>query len=138
MAITKEDWQKIEKCLTAPYGRAVLQCDQYQLTLVVVLVAPLRSGITFYVDGYFRGKWTIEDCEERRRFFRPITKHIWDSKFRAEMTRLYGGKRAPKKEVERINQKLTTFSSYWNNFTALRRHLQKTNINIDLVSVGYE
>jgi hypothetical protein len=138
MAITKEQWQQVEKYLTGPYGRVVLQCDEYLLTLTVALVAPLRSGIAFYVDGNFKGKWIIEDCEERRRFCRPITRHLWDANFRSEMTKVYGGKRAPKKDVERINQKLTTFSSYWTNFTALRRHLQKGNVNIELVSVGYE
>lgn len=136
-AITKEQWQEIEANLAGQYGFVTLLCDGYTLTLQVQRIAALKYGIFFYVDGHFLGKWFGEDCEERRRFFQPIERFLHDAKFRNELLKIYGGKRAPKAQAARINQKRTSYRHYWTSVKALRRHLQKHNADIQLVNVGY-
>ncbi|WP_136414791.1 hypothetical protein [Herbaspirillum sp. ST 5-3] len=138
MQITKEQWTKVEAELSRIYGYVKMKCDGYELTLEVSPVAALQCGIVVYVNGQFKGKWLIEDCEERRRFLRPVERFLWGTKQRAGFLKIYGGKRAPKKEVERINEKITAYYSHWTSVTALRRHLKKNNHDIQLLSVGEE
>lgn len=136
MPITKEQWVQIECELSHAYGSVKLKCDGYEVSLQVSRVDTLKYGIMVYVNGYFHGKWIVEDCEERRRFLRPIECFLWNAKMRADLLKIYGGKRAPKKEVERINQKIASYISYWTSVKSLRRHLEKNNRELEVVAVG--
>lgn len=136
MSITKEQWRKIEQELSHSFGSVKVKCDGFELSLTVQPVAALQYGIAVYVNGYFKGKWFVEDCEERRRFLRPVERFLWSAKQRCEMLKIYGGKRAKKKDVERINAKLTSYYSYWTSVTSLHRHLEKNNRELEVVEIG--
>ena len=136
MGITKDQWGEIETHLSYAFGCAKLTCDGYEVTLQVVSVNTLQYGIMVYVNGLFNGKWLIEDCEERRRFLRPTQRFLWSAKERVAMLKIYGGKRAQKKDVERINRKITWYSSHWTSVKSLRRHLEKNNRELEVVSIG--
>lgn len=123
--------------LSFPHGFVGLQCDGYQLTLAVVCVGTLKYKIGFYVNGVFKGKWLLEDCEERRRFFCRREVFLHRPKLRAELIKIYGGKRAAKSKVAEVNQKFTSYRSHWDSVASLRRHLEKNNKDIHLVKVGY-
>ena len=105
MAITKEQWSDIERELSYANGTVTLVCDAYRVNVLVVPVDTLQYGIMVYVNGKFEGRWLIEDCEERRRFMRPLERFLWSARERAAMLKRWGGKRASKDQVERINRK---------------------------------
>lgn len=136
MAITKDQWQKIEQELSHAFGNVKLKCDSYDVTLQITPVGNLQYGILVYVNGHWKGKWIVEDCEERRRFFRPVEHFLHSAKERLELLKIYGGKRASKEDVERINRKLTSYASHWTSVKSLRRHLEKNNQELVLVSIG--
>lgn len=138
MAITKEQWQKIEQELSFAYGSAKLKCDGYDVGLYVTLIDTLQYGILVYVNGQFQGKWLMEDCEERRRFLRPVERFLYNAKEREQFLKIWGGKRAPKSKVEQYNRKFTTYCNYWMSVKSLRRHIEKNNKEVELVAVGGE
>jgi hypothetical protein len=136
MAISKEQWGKVEAELSHSFGHVVMKCDEYELGLTVVPLGTLQYGIAVYVNGYFKGKWLMEDCEERRRFLRPVERFLLNAKERMEWLKIYGGKRAKKADVERVNRKIVFYQSYWTSAKSLRRHLEKNNSTLELVSLG--
>lgn len=136
MAISKDQWQKIEQELSHAFGSVKLKCDGYVVALHVSQIDALQYGIAVFVNGYSRGKWLIEDCEERRRFLRPIERFLYNAKERAEFLKIWGGKRAPKAKVEHFNRKFTTYSTYWTSVKSLRRHIEKNNQDLEVVSIG--
>lgn len=136
MAITKEQWKALEVELSHAYGHAKLTCDGYDVTLEVRMVDTLQYGIVVFVDGFSRGKWLVEDCEERRRFLRPVTSFVWSAGQRAKLLKIWGGKRAPKDKVEHVNRKVTWYSTYWTSVKPLRRHIEKNNQELRVVSIG--
>ncbi len=116
--------------LSGLYGTEELLCDGYKLT-IVRSQNKNRLGLNIYVDGVWRGKWMVEDCEERRRFHREIVKPLYS---KAEIEKMAKGlsKRAQAalKKQPGLDKTFTTFSPCWTSFDALRRHLIKNNKEI--------
>jgi hypothetical protein len=128
MAMSKEDWQAVKARLDSFYSPVVLDCDGYRLSLKLVRVSTFENAIAVYVDGWFRGEWLLNDCEQRRRFMRPMT------------TRLYRRndfKGFNKRELKRLRidteKAITVYSSHWKNIGALIRHLKSNNVEISLI-----
>ena len=128
-------WAEIEKQLASPFGRVKLRIDGYAVDLQVGAIAPRKQGICVFVDGYFRGEWMLIDrgTEEGKRFFPTVKKRVWSDKHlklwkRIDDKAAYEKKRAQVTEFRR---------SYWTSVTLMRRHFQKHNTDIQLVSIGY-
>lgn len=136
MAISKDQWTEIEQNLSHAFSCVKLKCDGYEVSLQVVPVDTLQYGIQVYVNGFFNGKWLAEDCEERRRFLRPMERFLWSARERAAMIKIWGGKRASKEKVDHVNRKITFYSSYWTSVKPLRRHIEKNNQELVVVSIG--
>jgi hypothetical protein len=130
------DWKEVEKRLGLQFHPVELMCDGYRLYLELQRVSNLRLAITFHINGWFRGKWMIEDCEERRRFF-PVS-------FRS----IYGQKRKnwykswPKWMLRDLkidlNEKHAVYGVSWSSFTSLKRHLIKNNNSIEMFREGLQ
>jgi hypothetical protein len=84
------------------------------------------------VNGEVRGAWLFEDCEERRRFMRPVKRFLYSKEQRVSY----------KKVSKRLRQKYglpdpdityTSYDFYWTSFRALKRNLIKNNTTIELV-----
>ena len=90
----------------------------------------MKLVIAFYVNGSCKGKWMQEDCEERRRFFRPVKKSAWNAKSRLAMQKM------SKRMLKRMNvdpaETFTVHYPWWTSFKALRSHLVKHNTSIEL------
>lgn len=129
--MTKEEWAQVEEQLKHQLNPVTLLCDGYRLQLQLSRIAAMSLGITFYVDGWMRGEWFFDDCEERQRFFRPMTHLIYGVKSR----RAYRGISAKSLKEYGIDleKTSTSFSFYWTSFRALRAHLNKHNKSILLV-----
>lgn len=131
--MTSQDWKEVEECLKSFYSSVQLNCDGYEITLRLERIDQFKNVIVVYVNGEWKGKWSIEDCEERRRFFRPVKKSTFSQKQKAAL----------KKMSKRLRQKYgypdpdasyTYYAPYWTSFRALKSHLIKKNSTIKLIS----
>lgn len=135
--ITKEQWTAIETTLTGAFGRVELLIDGFNVVLRIERLKELKFGIMTYVNGEFRGTWMKEDSEIGMRFYRPVSKFMHDAKYRAQVIKIYGGKRCPKAKIEEINKKLVLRDPIWSNAKTLHRHFVKHNKELSLVKIGY-
>ena len=129
--MTKDQWTYVKECLDT-YGMPVsLMCDGYQATFILSKTTNRRLSILTYVNGWLKGEWMLEDCEERRRFFRKKTAHLYKSKFRATLKRL------SKKRLKELNidpdAKIESYTPMWGAFSTLKRHLIANNKDISLI-----
>lgn len=135
--ITKEQWVAIEFELSHPHGLVKLDCDGYQVSLQVEMAKKLKYEIAVYVDGFIRGTWLQDDSEEGRRFLPTTERFVHSAGHRAEMIKIYGGRRCKKVDLERINKKFSMRRFSWTSFTLLRRHYLKNNKSVSLVGIGF-
>jgi hypothetical protein len=141
MAMTKEEWQQVQKELSLPWARVVLQCGEDQITLQVQRESTLRYCIMLYVDGWFRGNMTQYDSDVRRRFMCPNKHFYYGSKAKREAERkkqkellsIFGKKKAKQFMGPEPDKIFFTYSPYWFSFQRLKSHLVKNNPEITLV-----
>lgn len=126
---TAEQWKAIGEKLSGAYGTVDLEIDGFKVTLQVKQIAVLQYGIWVFVNGWYHGKWQLQDCEERRRFMRPVSKQRHTRKFVAAMKKIYGRKN-PDPEW---TKKSTYYLPWWLSFAPLRRHLVANNHSIAIV-----
>lgn len=135
--ITKEQWSQVEASLSSPYGSANLLVDDFKVTLSIVCAGGLKFEIIVYVNGWSKGEWLTKDCEERRRFLRPVQHSLWSTKDIAAITKGLS-KAAVKKYSPNLDKKFTSYSLCWPSFAPLKRHLIKNNTTIALAPVDAE
>ncbi|WP_298437984.1 hypothetical protein [Geobacter sp.] len=128
--LTKAEWAQVEERLNRAYCPVALMCDGYHLTIRIERIK-MQLVIGFHVNGVFRGAWMSEDCEERRRFFRPVKKSAWNAASRARMKKM--SKRALKQMKVDPSESFTVHYPWWTSFKALKSHLQKHNESIELL-----
>ena len=126
MSITKEQWQKVQEALSCPYGSAELICDGYKVNLQVVPAGNLKFEILPYINGVFKGVWLTKDCEEQRRFMRPVNLRLYTVKQIAAITKGLT-KSAIKKYMPNLDKTIKVYNCCWPTFTALKRHLIANN-----------
>jgi len=131
--MTKEEWAQVEERLKHQFSPVTLICDDYRLTLHLTRIKAMSLGITFYVNGWMRGEWFGEDCEERRRFFRPEVKCVWSVKQRQILKKI--SKKFLKERGLDLRKTFISYNFYWTSFRALKAHLIKHNNSIQLVPV---
>ena len=136
MAMTNEDWKYVETKLAHIMGKAVLNCDGHKLTLELMQVGTFQNKIVFYVDGWMRGEWLLKDCEERRRFFRPVKSNVWSKRQKLKLNKI--GKSMLKRFNIDLAATSTHYESFWANFKALKKHLIQNNEDITLIRGEYE
>ncbi len=126
--MTNEDWKRIEEQLSYPLGRAKMIIDGYNVTLACEPEKPLHYVIMVYIDGEFRAKWVMEDCDIRRKFCSRHTKCFLDQKTRNRL------KREKKAFREKVKKQFTTeyYLPYWNSFKMMKSHFIKNNSSIEL------
>lgn len=128
--LSKEEWTTIENSLLWPLAQRKLLCDGYEVTLQVRNLKKLQLAIFVFVNGYMKEKWMLEDCEERRRFLRPMKRPIFRSKDSQKLEqRLAKLQDRPSRHKETI----TGYYGWWTDFTAMRRHFCRHNQDIRLI-----
>ncbi len=140
MQITKEQWAEIEANLSCAWGSVELKIDGYTVNLVVEREKSLKYVVMTYVNGEWKGAWMSAEAEsdEAKRFFRKVSRYAFKPKVRAELIKLYGGKRCPKVELARINRQVSYFSPVWSSVKDMRRNLVKNNHSLELVRIGHK
>lgn len=127
--MTKEDWKTVEEKWTRPYTSINFKVDGYDVSLQPVIYK-LKLVHTVYVNGWMKGIWLNTECEEGRRFYRPVTKFIFSAKQRKTFLKICGKKRYSESNYDK---KITSVYPDWVSFTAFKKHLIANNKEIILI-----
>ncbi len=127
--MSPQDWEALEARLSGAYGFADLLVDGYEITLQVQRAKALRYEIVVFVNGKYTGAMLLNDCEERRRFFRPVRTCYMSRELYEIYRKGFGKKRA---DAERARAKGCYYMPSWLSARALIRHLKKNNTSITL------
>lgn len=147
--MTSEDWKKLESRLCAPYGKALIWCDEYSICLSTEPRdrSPLNLCIAVYVKvdrGPYtaKGVWLMKDSDEQktdldrdisRRFLRPVKLMLYKNKQRDRLLSSDKNKEFWLKKFNiDLDASITMYDFRWGSFNALRRHLLKNNKDITL------
>ena len=133
--LTPEQWKRVEAALGFAYGDAQLEVDGFRVGLRVSYAGALQLAIVAYVNGEFRGKWALEDCEERRRFMREQTLRYYSPAQVRRIIAKMGKRHAQKYADECLSGTHTAYYWDWPSFRSLKRHLIKHNASIRLVAI---
>ena len=132
---TQEQWKRIQNALVFASSDVVLDIDGYRVALQVVYIKALRMNIAVYVDGFFKGEWIMNDCEERRRFLRPVQLRMYSQARKFGIIKRLG-KRMAEKCFPEMDRKHVFFTQLWPSFLPLTRHLLKNNASIRLAKIN--
>jgi hypothetical protein len=138
MAITPEQWKLLQQRLECGlFGEALLQCDEYTIRLHRMRLKGLKQTIGVFVkqenEYVFKGMWVFEDCDQRRRFFRPVTKFVFPKKFRDQCAKHNRQAKRYKMNDQTVfdhDKKVTFYVCDWPRFAALKKHLIANNKEI--------
>lgn len=127
----KADWNKVREELSVLFGKVELECDGYKVVLFKECYSENKLCISVYIDGQIKGKWLTDDCEERRRFARCSIRKL-------RLPKGFNRKNWTKKELKALDEHRTyhSYSFCWFNFDEMRRHFEKNNKEIKLVSTA--
>lgn len=134
--LTREQIIAIEYELASPYGMVQLKCDGYLVDLRVEREKPLKYVLAVYVDGVRNMGWVRGDCEEAKRFCRPIVRPFYSAQQKAKLVRTFGKRRAVE-VFPKLNDSHTSYLPFWPSAKAMLRHFGKTCVDVEVVSLGY-
>tara|TARA_R110002095_G_scaffold66101_5_gene56012 strand:+ start:164 stop:607 length:444 start_codon:yes stop_codon:yes gene_type:complete len=130
MPISKGQWKGIENTLKCQFHTVRLNCDGYEVSATLRQISDTQLGIAIYVNGELKGKWFGEDCEERRRFFRPVVRSRYRGKRKESLKKL--GKRTLKQMGIDPDSKITYYNFYWCSAKSFIKHLIANNKSIEI------
>lgn len=131
--MTKEEWEKVKTALSKFYSVVRLKVDGYEIGVKLVRISAYKNAIAIYVNGNFKGKWLIEDCEEQRRFLPKKQHSLYSKKDKEGWKKL--SKKVQKEFEEKYDRKYTVYSPYFTSFGALKKQLITNNESIELVEI---
>ncbi|AXV78906.1 MULTISPECIES: hypothetical protein [Ralstonia solanacearum species complex] len=134
--LTREQIIAIDYELSRPYGMARLECDGYRVDVHVERAKGLSYILMVYVNGGWHPAWTKGECEEAKRFMRPVSRSLFTAKRKADLTKAFG-KRGVKQAFPDLDKKITQYMPTWSSAKPMLRHFLKTCSDISLVHIGY-
>lgn len=127
--MTEQEWDVVEKELQSLFCTVKLSIDGYEIGLHLTMVSNWKNAIMVYVNGKFEGKWLIEDCEERKKFFAKSSYYIYNKKQRDAFQRI--SKKTKRTLTIDIYKKIYVYWPYWQNFAKMKAHFIKNNQSIE-------
>lgn len=137
--MTDEEWKTAEANLSGIYGYVRLTIDGYNVTVEKRQLSETRLCLAVYIDGTFKIKWALEDCDIRRRFCHKVTKKMYTNKAKAKFEKSVGKRAAA--QFEKENKDLLTYSYYepfFASFRTLKTQLIKNNKSIEFTEKNEE
>lgn len=125
--MNKEDWDWVEEQLKSLYHTVNLKIDGYRVTISLNRMGTYKNSLVVYVNDWFKGEWLGQDCEERRRFFRPCTSYLFPKKVREKLN---------KKRYPNYHKPHTYWQLDWPGFKRMKAHFIKNNQSIELIKEG--
>lgn len=133
--LTKEEMKEIADELRHAFGRVELQCDQYRVNVEVRAIAARRYAISVFVDGWMRGEWLRDDCEQRRRFMRCRNVPLYPPAKRARLEKEVGKRFAKRMGSDKT---IEVFYPYWTSVAPMLRQFCGTNDTVSVVEIGHQ
>ncbi|MCL1618357.1 hypothetical protein [Ralstonia pseudosolanacearum] len=134
--LTREEIIKIEYELASPYGMVKLKCDGYTVDIRVEREKPLKYILGVYINGVRNMSWVKGDCEEAKRFCRPIVRPFYSAQEKAKLIRSFGKRRAAE-YFPKLNESHTSYMPFWPSAKTMLRHFSKTCVDLEVVNLGY-
>lgn len=125
--LTDADRKLLCKQLSYAHAWVDLDCDGYAVSIRAFQIRPLKYGLLICIGGEFKGTWLLQDCEERRRFMRPICRYLFKKSIRTTPShrRLLGR--------DKIDCKFVRYDAVWLSPRAMLRHFERNNKIIKII-----
>ena len=125
--LTDADRKSLCKQLSYAHAWVDLDCDGYAVSIYTFQMRPLQYGLFVLIGGHFKGAWLLDDCEERRRFMRPVSRYRFNKSVRttSALRRMFGRKK--------IDSKVVSYKVVWLSPRAMLRHFEGNNKIITIV-----
>lgn len=126
--MTEQEWSEVAEKLRTIGARVQLDCDGYKIVLACAPLNDYRNCIKVTIPGKAPGGLLVLDCEERRRFARPIERKL---KFPSGVEHW----KCTPEELKRIeaDRIYTVYCFEWPNLYELQQHLELNNRSIRLI-----
>ncbi|MGH1509493.1 hypothetical protein [Ralstonia solanacearum] len=134
--LTREQIVAIDHELSSPYGMVQLMCDSYRVDVRVERAKGLSYTLMVYVNGAWHPAWIKGECEEAKRFMRPVSRSLFTAKRKAELTKSFG-KRGVKQVFPELDKKITQYMPTWSSAKSMLRHFLKTCEDVSVMHIGY-
>ena len=129
--MTSEEWNKVEQTLLSPFSSVKLKIDGYNVSVTCMPEKPLHYCMHVFIDGKFKYKWLMEDCDIRRRFCQQHTKSLLNAKENKQLKRK---SKYIRDEVKK-NMSCKYYLPLWRSFRLMKSHFIKNNDSIELIEV---
>lgn len=116
--MTGEEWKIVEEDLKIIGNPVKLTIDNYDITLSLGQISTYKNGIFIYINGYIKGIWLANECEERKRFLQKHEHNLYDNKTNRQISRLSKKKRTELGLDDKL--KYVSYTSYWTSFKQLK------------------
>lgn len=131
MKLTKEQKDRLIEDLDHPWGNAELICDGYRITLQVERIKPLVFRVVTYINGQWRGEWSLGNKEfPEQKFLNKKTHRASTPSFKAKMEKIMG-KRAVAKDPY-YNKTFFTYDISWPSGKAAINHLCRVCESVEI------
>lgn len=134
--MNSEYWNEVQKRILYTLGHsAFMMVDGYKIHLELHVNKKLQASVMVIINGQIKYEWLTTDCEERRRFFQPVSRYVYSLKYRTAMAKLHKKHRLLPDSTGSVDFNKTVIGWYpwWNSFGGMRRHFEKNNQSIELV-----
>lgn len=128
--MTKEEWDKVESRLYAPYCSVPLMIDGYDVNICIVQTKKLKFEYAIYIDGKIALNDCIHDCEIRNRFYQKHKRSLLTKKDK-DLFKIV--KKSEREKFVKANEYFW-YEPYWQSFKSLKAHLIKCNNSIELLT----
>ncbi|OQS39040.1 hypothetical protein B0T40_04435 [Chromobacterium haemolyticum] len=136
MKLSKEQKQELIDKLSYPWGRVSLQCDGYQISLVVRRSKGMTYRVVTYVNGSWDGKW-MSGREEHpeQKFLRKTVRQVVSKKERGEMEKAVGKRHFKRMCADNSfwTATMTLYDVSWASGKAAINHLCKVCDSIEIL-----
>ncbi|MDZ4185761.1 MAG: hypothetical protein U1D97_12365 [Desulfuromonadales bacterium] len=136
MAMTKEDWQRVEKALSGHIGYVTLLVEGREIRFQRGLVKKNTLGIGMFVDGKMEREWSgSKNDHPEQRFYYPKEFFFWTAKSRAAIKKMTPARlKREGLSSGAENKKDITFTPMWPNASAIKRHFSKNFPDAELIA----
>ncbi|GGF00605.1 hypothetical protein [Pseudoalteromonas gelatinilytica] len=137
MAISKEQWEKIENELAGFLGSALFKLGDHEISIQRVRNSESTTVLAVYIDGYIKGEWHTK--EETRP---ACLEQVWRKRYisiykQADIKQIIKifGKREAKKRYPNLNEKKEFLDCYFTTAKSLVRQFKRIK-GIELMLIG--
>jgi hypothetical protein len=131
--MTPAEWKELQQKLNNPYGYAKLMVDGYTITLAVERTSKtsMKYSIALYVNGTIDFKYSREDCDIRRRFWRKTVRRLFSPAKKAAI--LKGTKKRDAAWLTKemgLDRTIDFYVPWYSSVATLKTQLTKNNQDI--------